>query len=187
MVVGAASRYTAPNAGSTSSACSILVRNAKPTSAPASSSHRVLACSKARITAYAAPTSSSTSSASGLLNRNISAATGVSASTAPATSPAPGPNQRRTEAYSTATAATPASAWGTRMLHAFSPNARTDSAISQIDPGVLSTVIELAASVDPKCPVWAANCPSWVSSPSCCCAVRLWPWCLRVSVEGIDG
>ena len=38
----------------------------------------------------AAPTSSSTSSASGLLNRNISAATGVSASTAPAMQPAAG-------------------------------------------------------------------------------------------------
>ena len=39
-----------------------------------------------------------TSSASGLLNRNMSAATGVSASTAPASSPAAGLNRRRTAA-----------------------------------------------------------------------------------------
>ena len=54
--------------------------------------------------AYAAAVISRTSSASGLLNRNISTATGVSAITSPASSPAAGPNQRRTAAYSSATA-----------------------------------------------------------------------------------
>ena len=44
--------------------------------------------STARRVAYAEPTSSSVSSASGLSNRNISTATGVVASTTPASSPA---------------------------------------------------------------------------------------------------
>ena len=52
----------------------------------------------ARVTAYAARVISRTSSASGLLNRNISAATGVMAIATPASSPAAGPDQRRTVA-----------------------------------------------------------------------------------------
>ncbi|CAM3126305.1 hypothetical protein RHDE110596_17940 [Prescottella defluvii] len=60
------------------------------------------------------------------------------------------PKYRRTVAHSSATDATPSSACGTRMLHAFSPNARTDNAISHSDAGGLSTVIELAASDEPK-------------------------------------
>src|SRR5947207_1805828 len=51
-------------------------------------SHRALAFSVARTTAYPAATSSNVSSASGLLNRNISTATGVSAHTAAAVGPA---------------------------------------------------------------------------------------------------
>ena len=50
----------------------------------------------ARVMAYPASVIVSVSSASGSSNRNISVATGVSAMTAPATSPARGPNQRRT-------------------------------------------------------------------------------------------
>jgi hypothetical protein len=75
-----------------------LVRKPKPTADPASTSQPVLAFSIARVVAYAPATSSSTSSASGLLKRNMSTATGVSAKTAPASSPATGPDQRRTVA-----------------------------------------------------------------------------------------
>jgi hypothetical protein len=125
------------------------VRKPAPTSAPASISHRAEAVSVARTVAYAAATSSSTSSASGLLNRNISTATGVSASTAPAISPATGPDHRLTVAYSRPTAPTPISACGTRMLQLDSPKIRTDSAITHSEAGVLSTVIELAASDEP--------------------------------------
>ena len=85
------------------SACSIFVRKPKPTSDAAPST--ATGCCRARAhgsVAYAAATSSSVSSASGLLKRNISAATGVSASTAPAIRPAAAPNQRRTVAYSSA-------------------------------------------------------------------------------------
>ena len=88
--------------------------------------------------------SSSTSSASGLLNRNISAATGVSASTPPASSAvraekcAPHGARRRR-----ATVATPISASGSRMLNELSPNRRTDSAMIHRLAGGLSTVIEL--------------------------------------------
>ena len=83
--------------------------------------------------------------------RNISTATGVSASVAPASRPAAAePVVRRTAACSTATAATPSSACGTRMLHEESPKIRTESAIGQSESGVLSTVIALAASEEPK-------------------------------------
>ena len=61
-------------------------------------SHLVRPFSIAWTSAYAAAVINSTSSASGLLNRNISTATGVSASTIPAMSPAEGPNQRLTAA-----------------------------------------------------------------------------------------
>ena len=88
--------------GTTRNACSILARNANPSRTPQNTSHRVRPFSTARTSAYAAAVISSTSSASGLLNLNIRAATGVSARTSPATSPAAGPNQRRTAAYSSA-------------------------------------------------------------------------------------
>jgi hypothetical protein len=84
-----------------------------------------------------------------LLKRNISTATGVSAETAPASRPAAGPYQRRTVANSSPTVATPISACGTRMLHELRPKIRTDSAMIHSAPGVLSTVIELAASDEP--------------------------------------
>jgi hypothetical protein len=85
-----------------------------------------------------------------LLNRNISTATGVVARIAPASRPAAAPDQRRTVAYSRPTAPTPISACGTRMLHELSPKIRTDSAITHSEAGVLSTVIELAESDEPK-------------------------------------
>ena len=93
---GAAIRYTRPNAGTTRNACSILVRKAKPTRVAASTSHLVLPASIARTVAYVAMVSRSTSSASGLSKRNMSAATGVSATVAPAIRAAAGGNHRRT-------------------------------------------------------------------------------------------
>ena len=104
-----------------------------------------------RSVAYTEPTSSSTSRASGLLKRNISTATGVVASTRPLSRPANGdPVVRRTVAWSRPTAATPASACGTRMVHDERPKTFTASAIGHNESGVLSTVIELAASEEPK-------------------------------------
>src|SRR2546423_6661304 len=88
--------------------------------------------------------------ASGLLNRNMSAATGVRASAAPASSAAPGENHRRAAAYSTPTAATPSSAWGTRMLQALTPKSRAAMSIGHRKAGDLSTVMALAASTEPK-------------------------------------
>ena len=114
--------------------------------------------------AYAAPVSSRTRRASGLLNRNIRAATGVSASTAPATSPAAAPNQRRTAAKRRPTAATPSSACGTRMLQAFSPNTRAESSITQRAAGGLSTVMKLAASEEPKKKAFQLFVPAWTAA-----------------------
>jgi hypothetical protein len=45
--VGPATRYASPNAGTTSSAWPILVRNPKPTAAPAATSHQVDAVTEA--------------------------------------------------------------------------------------------------------------------------------------------
>ena len=73
----------------------------------------------------------------------------MSAATAPATSAAPGPNQRFTVAWSTATTATPSSAWGTRIDHELSPKIRAEIAIGQIESGVLSIVMKFDASVEP--------------------------------------
>src|SRR6266498_5697243 len=51
--LGAATRYTRANAGTTRNACSILVRKPKPTSTPVSASHFQLAFSTARTVVYA--------------------------------------------------------------------------------------------------------------------------------------
>jgi hypothetical protein len=72
--------------------------NPQPMSTPTSASQRQLARSSARMVAHAASVIRSTSSASGLLKRNIRVATGVRASTAPASRPAAGLAQRRTVA-----------------------------------------------------------------------------------------
>ena len=111
---------------------------------------RVRPDSMARVMVYPASVMTRTSSASGLSKRNISAATGVSASTAPAISAAAAPNQRRTAAYSTPTAATPSSACGTSRLHELKPKIRPDSSITHSDAGVLSTVMKLLESREPN-------------------------------------
>ncbi len=103
--------------------------------------------------------------ASGLLKRNISTATGVSAITVPASSPAAAePVVRRTTWCSSATVATPSIAWGRRMLQLESPKSRTDSAIGHRASGVLSTVIELAASLDPKKNAFHDSEPAWTAA-----------------------
>ena len=139
-----------PNPGSTRNACAILVRKAKPSSSPAKTSHRVRSRSIARCTAYPAAVISSTRSASGLLNRKMRAAAGVSASTAPAMSPAAGPNQRRTAAYSSSTDATPSTACGASSDHELNPNIFADSSSTHSEAGVLSTVMKLDESNEPK-------------------------------------
>jgi len=144
-----------------------LVRKASPTRAPARASHLAgcLVDSTARSVAYAAPTSSRVSSASGLSKRNISTATGVVASTSPESRPAAAePVVRRTVAWSSQTAATPSSAWGTRRLHEDRPKTRMDSAIGQSASGVLSTVIALAASEEPKKNACQDSEPAWAAA-----------------------
>src|SRR5438876_1201489 len=75
-----------------------------------------------------------------------------------------GPNQRFTVAYSSATVATPSSACGTRMLHELSPNMRTDRPVTHSAAGVLSTVIELAASEEPKNHAFQLCEPAWAAA-----------------------
>ncbi len=118
----------------------------------------------ARTVQYAAATSSRVSSASGLSNRNISAAAGVSASAAPANSPATGPDQRRTAPYSRATAATPHSACGTSRLQEDIPKIRADRPDSHSAAGGLSTVITLPGSSAPKNHAFQLCAPAWVAA-----------------------
>ena len=113
-------------------------------------SHLVRPFSIARISVYAAAVISRTSSESGLLNRKISTATGVRASTSPAISPAGGPNQRLTAANSSRTEPTPSSACGTSIDHWLKPNIRPDISMTHSEAGVLSTVMKLDWSNEPK-------------------------------------
>ncbi len=99
-----------------------------------------------------------------MLNRNIRTATGVSAVTAPASRAAAGVNHRRTVEWTSATVPTPIRAWGSNMLHELMPNTRAESAITQIDSGVLSTVIEPAASEAAK------NMAFQLTDPACTAA-----------------
>ncbi len=107
---------------------------------------------------------SRTRNASGLLNRNISAATGVSATTAPARSATAGENHRRTVTYSTPTVATPSRAFGTRMLHEFTPKTRADSSMTQSAAGDLSTVMKLEESKEPKKNAFQLLVPAWTAA-----------------------
>ena len=126
-------------------------------SAPASANQRVRARQPAReasrsrplSTQAAAPSISSTSSASGLLKRNMRAVTGVVQNSAPATMPAALPQYRRAKAWHRYVHATPMTAWGSRMAKLERPSTRTDSAMSQIDAGGLSTVMAPPASEAP--------------------------------------
>src|SRR6478735_10047505 len=135
---------------------------------PANSSQRSAVrptgVSIARMTKYPATVNSRTSSASGLLNRNISAATGVSASRAPATRPAAGPDQRLTAAYRVATVPTPISACGASMANEENPKIRVDATITHIDAGGLSTVMELPESNDPNSQAFQDSVPAFTAA-----------------------
>ncbi len=56
------------------------------------------------------------------------------------------------------------SASGTRIDHELSPKIRTDSAISHSEAGVLSTVIELPASDEPKKNAFQLCEPAWAAA-----------------------
>ncbi len=157
-------RYAAASAGATISPSSILARNAKPSATPAHASHFALPCCNARTVQYAAAVISSTMTASGLLNRNINAATGVNASTAPASNPVRGPLTRATAPYSSATAATAISACGISMLALLKPNICPDSPIAHCETGGLSTVMKLCGSSEPN------NNASQFVEPACAAA-----------------
>ncbi len=161
---GPAHRYAIAIPGSTRNACSILARNAKPSRTPQNTSHFVRPLSIARTIAYAAAVISRTRRASGLLNLNIRAATGVSASTSPAISPAACPNQRRTAAYSSTTEPTPSSACGTSIDHLLKPKIRADSSITHKEAGVLSTVMKLEESNEPKKNAFQLFVPAWTAA-----------------------
>ena len=64
--------------------------------------------------------------------------------------PADGPNQRRTAAYSSATDATPSTACGASSDQELNPNTFADSSSTHSDAGVLSTVMKLDESNEPK-------------------------------------
>ena len=80
----------------------------------------------------------------------MSTATGVTAITSAAMTPAAPPKERRTAANRMPTVATPISASGSRMLHELSPNSRTERPMTMVASGGLSTVMKLAASKEPK-------------------------------------
>ncbi len=70
--------------------------------------------------------------------------------TTPAIVAATGPALRLTIAKRRATAAIPQRASGRRMLHEESPKRRTESPMSIVASGGLSTVMKFAASIEPK-------------------------------------
>ncbi len=140
------------------------MRNAKPNITPVNSSQRVPAASTARTIPYADSVSSSTSRASGLLKRNISAATGVSASAAPASRPPSGEKRRRTVAYSTPTVAAPISACGARTDQEERPKIRAESTIGHSEAGGLSTVMKFPASEEPKKKAFQLRVPAWTAA-----------------------
>ena len=101
--------------------------------------------------------------------RKISTAAGVTASVAPASSPAAAPSRgsdtaRRTVAYSAATVPTPISACGASTAHGFIPNSRTDSPVTHVAAGGLSTVTKFPASSDPKNHAFQLCAPAWAAA-----------------------
>jgi hypothetical protein len=84
------------------------------------------------------------------LNRNISAATGVTANAAPASSAALGPLIRRTAAYSNATVATPINASGISIEALLNPKSCPESPIAHCDTGGLSTIMKFCVSSEPN-------------------------------------
>ena len=130
---------------------------------PTMANHFAEPCSIDLIVAHAPSAMSSVRRASGLLNRNIRTATEVSATTTPASRPAPAPKWRLTVAYSTPTVATPISTSGSR-IGAELARGRTDRAMTHSAAGGLSTVMELPASEEPKKNASAALAAAWTAA-----------------------
>ena len=86
------------------------------------------------------------------------------ATVAPAISAAAGPNHLRTITYVRATVATPSSAWGTWMLHVFTPKIRAEMSITHRKAGDLSTVMKLDASSDPNRNAFQLCEPAWTAA-----------------------
>ncbi len=85
------------------------------------------------------------------MNRNINATTGVSASSKPASSPAPRlPVARVIAEYISATAATAIRACGISIEELEKPNSCPDRPITHCETGGLSTVMKFAGSSDPN-------------------------------------
>ena len=154
----------ADSAGTISITCSCLVRNPNPTNTPVRISQRHRPSSTAFISDQTAAIISRISSASGLSKRNISAATGVSASTAPARIPDRWPKYFRVIRYSSATDATPIRTSGTRIDHGLTPKIRALRPGIHSEAGGLSTVIEFAMSDDPKNHAFHDSEPAWTAA-----------------------
>ena len=69
-----------------------------------------------------------------------------------------------TAAYSSHTAATPSSAWGSSMLQLEKPKSRPDSAITHSDAGGLSTVMKFEESSEPKNSAFQLFVPAWTAA-----------------------
>ena len=94
----------------------------------------------------------------------MTTATGVSAIAAPASRAGPGrPTVRRTAATTSATVPTPMSASGTSSDQLDSPNRRIDRPITHSEAGVLSTVIVLPGSREPKNHAFQLIEPDWAA------------------------
>ncbi|SQC30255.1 Uncharacterised protein [Rothia kristinae] len=88
----------------------------------------------------------------------------MAASAYPASSPGPRPTARATEAYTSATEATPMSTSGTIRDQVDSPNSFTDSAIGHREAGGLSTVMELPMSEEPNRKASQLSAPAWAAA-----------------------
>jgi hypothetical protein len=119
-----------------------LVLKARPTNAPAVTSHRPhRGASSDRSTAHAAATRNGTRNGSGRLSRSTATFTGLTARTRPASVAATGPNRRRTVTHSRATAPAPARALGSSRLQLLTPNRRADNPWIHGATGGLSTLM----------------------------------------------
>ena len=98
------------------------------------------------------------------MKRNISAATGVTASTAPASSPAPAPNQRLTAAASSADRQHALEHLGHQHAALEKPNSRPESAITHSEAGGLSTVMKFDESIEPKKNAFQLLVPAWTAA-----------------------
>ncbi len=100
--------------------------------------------------AQATAASPSTKNVSGWFDRATATRIGVVATTAPASRPAVGLSSRFAVTATMSAAPTAASAFGSTTAQVEKPNAFTNSAGIQYDPGILSSVTVPAGSIAPK-------------------------------------